>query len=204
MVQNIVDDRHGHVNTGIIGTLYVFHALREMDRNDVAYQIAAQDTYPSLGYMVRKGATSIWETWSDPGGMFAQASVTLGSLSVWHYQGLSRDLPRSGGARFKRTIIRAGGGRRFDVGEIDHISPSGGIIAMSTAAGDQLTMDVTIPANTSATVYVPEVTDEVLESGTPLAKARGVTKCGAESRPLFAMWARAPIRFSSRLKPSIP
>ncbi len=176
MIANIVEDRKSHLNTGIIGTLYVFHALRELDRNDVAYAIAAQETYPSLGYMVKRGATSIWECWSDPGGM-SHDHPTLGSLGVWYYQGMGGICPDPAGPGFKQFIIRPAvvGDLKWVTCHYDSIH--GRIESNWKIDGQMLKLDVVVPPNTTATVYVPTSdVASVTESGRSAAVADGVQR----------------------------
>ena len=54
----------GHINTGLIGTQYLFRGLSEYGQNELAYTLASNNTYPSYGYMVANGATTIWELWN--------------------------------------------------------------------------------------------------------------------------------------------
>jgi alpha-L-rhamnosidase len=64
----VVNGEHyypGHLTTGLIGTKYLFPALSKVDKSDLAFSVATQTTYPSWGYMVENGATTLWEHWSN-------------------------------------------------------------------------------------------------------------------------------------------
>ena len=92
MVSRIVKDveAHGnHLTTGFLGTPFLLFVLDENDRSDVAFKLLLSDTYPSWGYMVKKGATTWWERWNgdtgDPG-MNSYNHYAFGSVMAWVYR----------------------------------------------------------------------------------------------------------------------
>ena len=64
LIQDIEITHDGHLNTGIIGTRFFFHVLTKYGFGELAFRVATQTTYPSYGYMIREGATTLWERWS--------------------------------------------------------------------------------------------------------------------------------------------
>lgn len=83
-------ERHkGHVSTGIFATKMMFDVLRQLDKNEVAYQVADQRNFPGWGYMVDNGATTLWETWAYSDGEYSQNHPMFGSVSEWFYRSLS-------------------------------------------------------------------------------------------------------------------
>ncbi|RYZ15414.1 MAG: hypothetical protein EOP49_53110, partial [Sphingobacteriales bacterium] len=87
LVQNVIDHDY-HLTTGNICTKYLLEALTENGRVDVAYKIATQKTYPSWGYMLEKGATTIWERWEyeTGGSMNSHNHPMMGSIGSWFYK----------------------------------------------------------------------------------------------------------------------
>lgn len=88
-----------HVDTGIVGTRYLFDVLDAFDRQDIALRILSQRTYPSWGYMVEMGATTVWERWEYLAGMGMNSHnhIMFGSIDTWFYCtlcGLKRGAPR--------------------------------------------------------------------------------------------------------------
>ncbi len=190
VIQKLADDilvkNKGHLSVGLIGMQWLMQALDKIGRNDLAYTIVTQTDRPSWGYMISKGATSIWERWDTDtlgSGMNSEALLILsGNLDAWFYQalaGINYDRDKPG---FKHIIIRP-----QPVGDLKWVnahyeSPYGRIISNwkleegnAKIGTGKLTMEVTIPANTTATVYVPaKDAAAVAESGKPVAKARGV------------------------------
>ena len=91
--ENIVNktevDFNGHVSTGVLGIQHLMRGLTEYGRVDLAYKILTNETYPSWGYMVRQGATTIWELWNgdtaDPAMNSGNHVMLLGDLLLWKY-----------------------------------------------------------------------------------------------------------------------
>jgi alpha-L-rhamnosidase len=181
---------HGwHVTTGFVGVSYLLPVLTKAGLVDTAYRLLLQDTFPSWLFSVKHGATTIWERWDgwtpekgfqDPG-MNSFNHYALGSCGEWLFEsvaGIGLDPQKPG---FRHIILhpRVGGGLSSASATLRSIR---GPIASAWKLKDgALTLDVTIPANTTATVYVPAAeADSVTESGTPAAKADGVQFLRAE------------------------
>jgi alpha-L-rhamnosidase len=80
-----------HTTSGFIGVRYEMPALSEIGRSDLAYELAVQDTFPSWGYMLKQGATTLWELWQEKTGpsMNSQDHIMFGSVGAWFYQALA-------------------------------------------------------------------------------------------------------------------
>ena len=83
----------GHARTGLIGCQWLMRTLNQNGRPDLAYTILTRNTYPSIGYMIKKGATTIWELWNGDTGdpsMNSQNHVMLtGDIIPWMYEDLA-------------------------------------------------------------------------------------------------------------------
>jgi len=183
VIDNLVNDilvtHKGHLSVGLIGMQWLMQVLTDIGRPDVAWTIVTQTTRPSWGYMISKGATTIWERWDcdtrDPGMNSEALLIQAGNLDAWFYQtlaGINYDRENPG---FKHIIIRPQPSGDLTWVKAHYDSSYGRIVSNWKREGDKLTMEVIIPANTSATVYVP-VKDAagVTESGKPADKAEGV------------------------------
>ncbi len=86
-------DFNGHVSTGVLGIQHLMRGLTEQGNVDLAYRIATNRTYPSWGYTIEKGATTIWELWNgdtaDPAMNSANHVMLLGDLLIWFYEDLA-------------------------------------------------------------------------------------------------------------------
>lgn len=163
VLKNLIDDiivTHGtHLNTGIVGTRYILDVLTKYSRVDIAYKLAVQTTYPSWGYMLREGATTLWERWEylADGGMNSHNHIMLGSVDAWFYKVLAGINIDSDAPGFSRIIIRP-----YLVADLNHVSASvktiRGIISSSWKKGENsLTLNITLPVNTQAKVGVPKM-----------------------------------------------
>ena len=162
----------GHLDTGMLGTYFLVQYLQESGRNDLVYTIMNQATYPGWGYMLAQGATTFWEQWN---GYFSQIHSCFTCPGGWFYQGLAGIRPDPAAPGFKRILIKPA-----IVGDVTwvkchHDSPYGRIVSNWQLNGRELTMDVTVPPNTTATVHVPANDPAtVTEAGQPAARAAGV------------------------------
>jgi alpha-L-rhamnosidase len=160
-----------HLTTGFLGTPHLLFVLSDHGRDDVAYRLLLNETYPSWGYMIRKGATTWWERWNSDTGDPAMNSFNhyaFGSVMAWVYRyaaGIETD-----GPGFRKIIIRP----RLDE-HITHVrgeydSVQGKIVSeWSGTAKGPFRLGVTIPANTTATVYLPAIPGaQLTEGGRPL------------------------------------
>ena len=178
--RNIVEKNGGHLDTGMLGTYFLMEYLRESGRNDLVYTLFNQTTFPSWGYFLEKGATTCWEQWN---GHASHIHSCFTMANNWLYQGPGGILPEPTGPGFKKIIIKPA-----IVGDLKwvncyHDSPYGRIVSNWKRDGKRLTMDIAIPANTTATVYVPAKTiSEVTESGKPIPRAGGVKYSHAEGQ----------------------
>ena len=163
VLKNLIDDivvtHGGHLNTGIVGTRYLLDVLTKYGRVDIAYKLAVQTTYPGWGYMLREGATTLWERWEylDDGGMNSHNHIMFGGIDAWFYKvlaGINTDPASSG---FGRIIIKP-----YLVGDLNYVSASfktiRGMISSSWKKSDHsLILNVTLPVNTQARVSVPKM-----------------------------------------------
>jgi hypothetical protein len=178
-----IRSRGWHLSTGFVGTGYLAPALSRSGSTDVAYRLLTSDTYPSWGYEVKHGATTIWERWDGvtPEGRFQNPGMnsfnhySFGAIGQWLFStvaGIDTDPQRPG---FQHLLIRPQPGGGLTWARATYESIHGTIASSWKQEGSRLTLDVTIPANTTATIWVPAPShDGVTESGRPAAAAEGL------------------------------
>ena len=183
VVKNLVEDimikNKGHLTVGLVGMQWLMQTLNQIGHPEVAYQIVNQTSRPSWGYMISKGATTVWEKWdmdTQSPDMNDEALLILsGNLEAWFYQALGGinydpDLPAS-----KHIIIRPYFPQDLTWVKASHKSLHGDIVSNWQRDGKNLTMNIAIPANTTATVYIPaKDSKSITESGKPIVKVKGV------------------------------
>jgi alpha-L-rhamnosidase len=157
--------RHNtHVTTGFIGVKYLLPALTASGRSDLAYDLATQTTYPSWGYMVERGATTLWELWQEKTGpsMNSHDHAMFGSVGAWFYTALGGINLGADGAGYRHIRIdpQMVEDLRFASATMDTIR---GRVSSSWARSDDgTTLEIDIPVGSDATVTVPkpeEMTD---------------------------------------------
>ncbi len=178
-----IERRGDHLSTGFVGTPYIAWVLTENGRADVAFKLLKQTKWPSWLYSVTQGATTIWERWDgwthDRGfqnpGMNSFNHYAYGAIGDWMYArvaGIDLDPAQPG---YRQIVMRPqlGGGLTSASAELR--SPRGPIRSAWQLAGGALSWRIEVPANASATVYVPCAAGAaVREGGLPAAEAPGV------------------------------
>ena len=79
---------NGHFTTGIFGTKYILEALSQAGYADKVYEIINSKTYPGWGYMIDRGATTLWETWKESDNIYSNCHPMFGSVTEWFYRWL--------------------------------------------------------------------------------------------------------------------
>ncbi|MFC1552558.1 glycoside hydrolase family 78 protein [Candidatus Latescibacterota bacterium] len=178
LVKNI-ENGNGHLNVGLLGSKYLLNVLTDHGRGDVAYEIASKTDYPSYGYWIVLGATTLWEDWP---GERSRNHIMFGEIDAWFYKSLAGINPEPVNPGFKNIIIRP-----LPLGDLtwvkaEHNSGYGPIKSSWRRENGTFTLDVTIPPNTTAEVYIPtDSANDITESGKPAEKAEGVTFRGIEN-----------------------
>lgn len=187
----------GHLDTGMLGTYFLLQYLQEAGRNDLVYTMMNQTTYPGWGYMLEQGATTLWEQWN---GYYSHIHSCFTCPSGWFYQGLAGIRPDVTAPGFKKILIKPAIVGDLTWVKAHHDSPYGRIVSNWKRQGDQLTMEVTIPANTTATIYVPaRDAAGVTESGNAIDKTSGVTFLRMENNAAVCLVGSGVYQFQSTL-----
>jgi alpha-L-rhamnosidase len=179
LVSKIHDESHDHVGVGLIGAQWLMRTLSENGRADLAYKIATQTTYPGWGYMIEKGATTIWELWNgdtaDPAMNSGNHVMQIGDLGVWLYEYVAGIRPDPEHPGFKHAILRPYPIEDLTFVKASHRSMYGTIRSNWKRENGRFVFDISVPANTTATVFVPAKDGaEVTESGQAADAAKGV------------------------------
>jgi hypothetical protein len=169
------------ITSGCSGMRWLLRALADRGRSNVLYDVFNTTDRPGYGYQIKQGATAMTEAW-DARRDASWNHDMFGQIEEWFYHdlaGIQIDLPRTGS---KRVTIKPAAITNLTWVKAHHDSVFGRIVSQWKREGDQLTMNVVIPANVMATVCVP--TDDptgVQESERPAEQAEGVTLVRQES-----------------------
>lgn len=153
LVNEIFIKHKGHLSTGIFATKYLFDIFRKENLNNIAYTVANQRLYPGYGYMLDHGATTLWESWIYPDTVASQNHPMFGSVGEWFYRSLLGINALEPG--FTRFYIKPqpAGDLRWAKGYYDAVT--GRIESEWRIEGPKFYLNVSIPANTSALMYIP-------------------------------------------------
>jgi hypothetical protein len=169
---------NGQISTGVVGTQWLMRTLTAYGRADLAMRLATNTAYPSWGYMVQNGATTIWELWNGnkaPATMNSGNHVMLlGDLPIWMYENLAGI--KSGESGFKSLVMRPVPSGNLTKVSSTFASAYGNTASEWTLINQQFRWKITVPGNTTALVSVPaDNLASVQEGNQPAENATGVT-----------------------------
>ena len=176
IVNNLVKDiegRNWHLSTGFLGTPFLLFTLANHGHSDVAYRLLLNETYPSWGYMLSKGATTWWERWNGDTGDPAMNSYNhyaFGSVIAWVYRYSAGIDTTTAAPGFKEIVVHPHLDSQMPSARAEYESIYGKIVSdwKGTPSGP-FSLRVTIPANTTAKIYLPRVGgNHVTEGGKPV------------------------------------
>jgi len=173
VVENILNDvkaHDGHPTTGFLGTGYILPMLTKYGHQLTAYEMISKTDYPSWGYMVKQGATTIWELWNSdkerPEGMNSRNHFALGCVGEWMWNnvvGINLIEEEPG---FKRFLVKPQPTGDLKWAKAEYETNYGKIVVDWKIEGDLFDLNLTIPPNSEAVVELPEVkTGAVVKEG---------------------------------------
>ncbi|WP_433921048.1 glycoside hydrolase family 78 protein [Paenibacillus taichungensis] len=169
-LENNIAKHKNHLTTGFVGTPYLCHALSDNDLHELAGTLLLKEDFPSWLYAVKKGATTIWERWNsilpngdfDTSGMNSLNHYAYGSIGEWMYRKLAGINPIEAG--YKKILIKPQFIRGINSVEAAFDSVYGEIKSSWSCRAGKITVNVTVPVNTTAVIVLPEK-PELVEVG---------------------------------------
>jgi alpha-L-rhamnosidase len=176
------------LNTGIYGTRILLEQLSQRGRSDLAYDLASRDTFPSWGWMLRNGATTLWENWEGSDDAFSNNHPMFGSVSAWFFRWLGGIQVAEDAVGFDRIHIRPQVLPELEWVESSHDSIRGRIVSNWSADANGSRHEIVIPPNTIAIVELPAGVDAtVIENGQPINQVEGIKVLPRESMDAVRM-----------------
>ncbi len=187
VARQLVDDiaaRGGHLSTGFAGTALLGPVLCETGFSDVAYEILTQTSYPSWGYMIRHGATSMWERWDgwtashgfqNPE-MNSFNHYALGSVGAWLFGWVAGLRPDPADPGFRSVVVAPYPHPSLGFVSASRLTPAGRLgVRWTMRRTGRLVLGVDVPPSTVATIRVPRQPGQhVWVRGRPVAEAAGM------------------------------
>lgn len=168
LIENI-ESQNYHIDTGILGAKAIFNVLTEMGRHDIAYKMATRETFPSYGYWFEQGANTLWEFWQ---GNDSLNHIFFGDIGAWFFKNLA-------GIRVDSDPLKSRAFSDFTIKpmpvadltwvDAEYDSIRGTIANAWRIDGDKFTMKTQIPANTTATLYLPAAQADAVKAASAQA-----------------------------------
>ena len=179
-----------HLTTGFLGTPHLCHVLTRFGYTDIAFKLLLKEDYPSWLYPVKMGATTIWERWDgqkpdssfQTPGMNSFNHYAYGAIGDWMYRILVGLDTYEDGVGYKHIKIMPHIGGGFTNAAASLQTYYGTVSSGWKIENDKLLMDIEIPANATATVYVPAANaGTITESGKAVSTLTDVKVSGTEN-----------------------
>ena len=156
LVKSVQKGPGGHFSTGIFGTKYILEALSEFDSPQRVFDIVNSRQYPGWGFMIDRGATTIWETWKESDNTFSNCHPMFGTVTEWYYRWLGGIRPDPEHPGFKVFILAPATPDGLDFVNCSYLSPSGQIVShWKKGTDNSCSYEMTIPAGSVAKVKLP-------------------------------------------------
>lgn len=208
LVRNI-KQYNTHLTTGFLGTPYLCHVLSRFGYTDMAYALLLQESYPSWLYPVKMGATTIWERWDGikTDGSFQTTDMNsfnhyaYGAIGDWMYRVMIGLDTEEGAVGYKKITIKPHPGKGFTQAAASYLTRYGKLSAGWNTGNNKLLLDIEIPANTTATIYLPATdASEVMENGNALTASKDILVAGKEKGYVVLKVGSGTYRFSTSWK----
>lgn len=165
-----VKAENNHIDVGLLGTKAILNALSENGYADLAYVVASQETFPSWGWWIKNGATTLYENWPiDAKSDISMNHIMFGEIGAWMYKALGGIKPDEKIPGFKNVLLEPHFVYGLDSFEAKHDSPHGIIVSSWKRIENTIAYNFTIPANTTATLRLNiDANQQVYENGKEL------------------------------------
>lgn len=153
---NRVKEDSLHIDVGLLGTKAILSALSDNGYADIAYAVATQETYPSWGWWIVNGATTLYENWNIQAKNESSLNhIMFGEIGAWMYKALGGLHPDPANPGFKNSILKPGFPKDLNAFACEHQSPYGHIVSRWERQQGVIHYTVTVPANATATLLLP-------------------------------------------------
>jgi alpha-L-rhamnosidase len=146
-----------HLDVGVLGAKAILNALSANGQAETAYRLATQDTYPSWGWWIVNGATTLYENWNiDAARDISLNHMMFGEIGGWFFKGLGGINTDEKHPGFKNILLKPNFVKNLNAFTASHRSPYGTIVSSWKRNGKVVVYDVTVPANSTADVTLPK------------------------------------------------
>jgi alpha-L-rhamnosidase len=162
-----------HIDVGLLGSKTILNALSQNGYADLAYEVALQETYPSWGWWIVNGATTLYENWDiSSKNDISLNHIMFGEIGAWFYKALGGIFPDPEHPGFRNILLKPNFVNQLEHFRCSHESPYGTIISEWKREKEKVNYKVTIPANSTATLTLPSA--EISINGKKEGRVQGV------------------------------
>lgn len=147
-----IDSANYHFDAGVGGVKALYEALSATNDDHLIYQMVNQTDFPSYGYWIEKGANTLWQDWDAS---MSLNHIMFGSVSEWFFQSLAGINPDVNQPGFKNIIIRPSFVEDLQWARGEYESVYGPVVSGWERDGEQVTLSLEVPVNSTATVKIP-------------------------------------------------
>ena len=198
---DIIRNQEGHLNTGIYGTKYSLDVLSKYGHAETASNMVSQKGFPGWENMLTHDATTLWEHWDYSDNIYSHNHPMFGSVSEWFYKWLAGIQPDPSAVGFDKIIIQPQIVSDVTWVKAHYNSAHGKIVSEWKRDENSFNLDITIPVNSTALVYIPTVDmGEIKESGTEISKIEKIKLIRMENECTVFSVGSGNYSFKSQLK----
>ncbi len=182
LANRVIADKK-HLDVGLLGTKTILNALSANGYADLAFEVASQRTFPSWGWWMVNGATTLYENWPiDSKSDISLNHIMFGEIGAWLYKSPGGIYPDEQQPGFKNVILRPDFVKGLDSFEATHVGPYGKIVSSWKRLGSKIAYMVTIPANSTASLSL--LADQLLENGKPFTQNNAINLIKSDNKTL--------------------
>ena len=154
LAERVISDNK-HIDVGLLGTRTILGALSANGFADLAYEVASQETYPSWGWWIKNGATTLYENWDiNASSDISKNHIMFGAIGGWLYSGIGGILTDEKNPGFKNILLKPNFVKGLEAFEAKHEGPYGEITSSWKKQSDQVNYTVFVPPNSTAILFL--------------------------------------------------
>ncbi len=204
-ISDIFENHDGHFSTGHMGSRYLYEQLGKYGYGGVAKTILNQKTYPGMGYLFSKGATTFWESWGEEeidrnsAGVRSRNHPFQAGYDAWFYKGIGGIKLNLNEPGFKHFILNSDIIGDLLAARVTYNSPYGMIKSNWKIKNEDFFWIVSVPVNTTAKIHIPTTDiDRIFESGIPVIKSQDIEFVQVEGDKTIFLIGSGDYEFSVR------
>ncbi len=153
----------GHLTTGIFGTKHILEVLSEYVSPAEVYKIVNSREFPGWGFMIDRGATTIWETWKESDNTYSNCHPMFGSVTEWFYRWIGGIRPDIENPGFEKFVLAPFIPENLEFANTSYKSPFGKIISNWKKNGNQVTYEFEIPQDAEAAIALDKQPEQQIQ-----------------------------------------